>query len=74
MTQHSDTSSGMAAGTRWAWNVEARPTREALWRLDQEGLVEMISFKGGAVTGWARQDLPEISEPRELENVAAGRG
>jgi DNA-binding GntR family transcriptional regulator len=52
--------------------VSKTPIREALTRLEQEGLVETTSFKGAVVTGYSRQDLIEIYELRELlENVAA---
>jgi GntR family transcriptional regulator, rspAB operon transcriptional repressor len=52
--------------------VSKTPIREALTRLEQEGLVETTSFKGAVVTGYSRQDLVEIYELRELlENAAA---
>jgi GntR family transcriptional regulator, trigonelline degradation regulator len=52
--------------------VSKTPIREALTRLEQEGLVETTSFKGAVVTGYSRRDLLEIYELRELlENAAA---
>jgi GntR family transcriptional regulator, trigonelline degradation regulator len=52
--------------------VSKTPIREALTRLEQEGLVETTSFKGAVVTAYSRQDLLEIYELRELlENAAA---
>lgn len=52
--------------------VSKTPIREALSRLEQEGLAETTSFKGAVVTGYSRQDLIEIYELRELlENSAA---
>jgi DNA-binding GntR family transcriptional regulator len=52
--------------------VSKTPIREALSRLEQEGLVETTSFKGAVVAGYSRQDLIEIYELRELlENAAA---
>jgi GntR family transcriptional regulator, rspAB operon transcriptional repressor len=52
--------------------VSKTPIREALTRLEQDGLVETTSFKGAAVTGYSRQDLIELYELRELlENTAA---
>src|SRR5215471_836683 len=52
--------------------VSKTPIREALTRLEQEGLVETTSFKGAVVSGYSRQDLIEIYELRELlENAAA---
>jgi GntR family transcriptional regulator, trigonelline degradation regulator len=52
--------------------VSKTPIREALTRLEQEGLVETTSFKGAVVTGYSRRDLIEIYELRELlENAAA---
>lgn len=51
--------------------VSKTPIREALSRLEQEGLAEMTSFKGAVVTGYSRKDLLEIYELRELlENSA----
>lgn len=52
--------------------VSKTPIREALTRLEQDGLVETTSFKGAVVTGYSRQDLIELYELRELlENAAA---
>src|SRR6516162_1946735 len=53
--------------------VSKTPIREALTRLEQEGLVETTSFKGAVVTGYSRQDLIEIYELRELLETAAVR-
>lgn len=53
--------------------VSKTPIREALTRLEQEGLVETTSFKGAVVTGYSRQDLLEIYELRELLEDAAVR-
>jgi GntR family transcriptional regulator, trigonelline degradation regulator len=53
--------------------VSKTPIREALTRLEQEGLVETTSFKGAVVTGYSRQDLLEIYELRELLQNAAAR-
>src|SRR5262245_66499160 len=46
--------------------VSKTPIREALTRLEQEGLVETTSFTGAVVSGYSRQDLIEIYELREL--------
>jgi DNA-binding GntR family transcriptional regulator len=52
--------------------VSKTPIREALARLEQDGLAEMTSFKGAVVTSYSRRDLLEIYELRELlENSAA---
>jgi len=52
--------------------VSKTPIREALARLEQDGLAEMTSFKGAVVTSYSRHDLLEIYELRELlENSAA---
>jgi DNA-binding GntR family transcriptional regulator len=52
--------------------VSKTPIREALSRLEQDGLAETTSFKGAVVTGYSRTDLLEIYELRELlENSAA---
>ena len=53
--------------------VSKTPIREALTRLEREGLVETTSFKGAVVTGYSRQDLVEIYELRELLEIAAVR-
>jgi DNA-binding GntR family transcriptional regulator len=53
--------------------VSKTPIREALTRLEQEGLVETTSFKGAVVTRYSRQDLLEIYELRELLENAAVR-
>ena len=51
--------------------VSKTPVREALGRLEQEGLVEATSFKGAVVTDYSERDLQEIYELRELlEGVA----
>src|SRR5262247_3560247 len=53
--------------------VSKTPIREALTRLEQEGLVETTSFKGAVVTGYSRRDLREIYELRALLEGAAAR-
>jgi len=53
--------------------VSKTPVREALARLEQEGLVETTSFKGAVVSGYSREDLQEIYELRELLEGAAAR-
>ena len=53
--------------------VSKTPIREALTRLEQEGLVVTTSFKGAVVTRYSRQDLIEIYELRELLENAAVR-
>src|SRR2546426_1148331 len=37
--------------------VSKTPIREALSRLEQEGLVETVSFKGAVVSGYSDRDL-----------------
>jgi DNA-binding GntR family transcriptional regulator len=52
--------------------VSKTPIREALSRLEQERLVETVSFKGAVVSGYSDRDLEEIYELRALlEGVAA---
>ena len=52
--------------------VSKTPIREALSRLEQEGLVETVSFKGAVVSVYSDRDLEEIYELRAmLEGVAA---
>lgn len=54
--------------------VSKTPVREALGRLEQEGLVETASFKGAVVSSYSSRDLQEIYELRELfEGVCALR-
>ena len=53
--------------------VSKTPVREALTRLEQEGLVETTSFKGAVVSGYSAEDLQEIYELRELLEGAAAR-
>jgi DNA-binding GntR family transcriptional regulator len=53
--------------------VSKTPIREALTRLEREGLVETTSFKGAVVTGYSAQDLWELYELRELLEIAAIR-
>ena len=53
--------------------VSKTPVREALARLEQEGLVETTSFKGAVVSGYSPSDLREIYELRELLEGAATR-
>lgn len=50
------------------------PVREALRRLQVEGLVEVLSHRGARVTQWSRDDLEEIYDLRAmLEAFAAQR-
>ena len=53
--------------------VSKTPVREALARLEQEGLVETTSFKGAVVSEYSPRDLEEIYELRELLEGAAAR-
>jgi len=53
--------------------VSKTPVREALGRLEQEGLVDATSFKGAVVSGYSRKDLVEIYELRGLLEGAAIR-
>lgn len=53
--------------------VSKTPIREALARLEKEGLVETTSFKGAVVSGYSPRDLEEIYELRALLEGAAAR-
>ncbi|MCU1489414.1 MAG: transcriptional regulator, GntR family [Acidimicrobiaceae bacterium] len=53
--------------------VSKTPVREALGRLEQEGLVEAMSFKGAVVSSYSRRDLVDLYELRELLEVRALR-
>jgi DNA-binding GntR family transcriptional regulator len=61
------------AATAQQLGVSKTPVREALARLEQEGLVETTSFKGAVVSGYSPEDLQEIYELRELLEGAAAR-
>src|SRR5260370_38586182 len=52
-------------------SVSKTPVREALARLEQDGLVELNSFASAAVTDYDARDLREIYELRESIEVAA---
>jgi DNA-binding GntR family transcriptional regulator len=54
-------------------SVSKTPVREALGRLEQDGLVELNSFRSAAVTDYTARDLQEIYELREIIEVAAAR-
>jgi DNA-binding GntR family transcriptional regulator len=54
-------------------SVSKTPVREALARLEQDGLVELNSFRSAVVTDYAARDLQEIYELREIIEVAAAR-
>jgi GntR family transcriptional regulator, rspAB operon transcriptional repressor len=54
-------------------SVSKTPVREALGRLEQDGLVTLNSFRSAAVTDYTAHDLQEIYELREIIEVAAAR-
>jgi DNA-binding GntR family transcriptional regulator len=54
-------------------SVSKTPVREALARLEQDGLVELNSFRSAVVTEYTARDLQEIFELREIIEVAAAR-
>jgi DNA-binding GntR family transcriptional regulator len=54
-------------------SVSKTPVREALGRLEQDGLVELNSFRSAVVTGYTAGDLREIYELREIIEVTAAR-
>ncbi|MGP4025967.1 GntR family transcriptional regulator [Actinomadura sp. 3N407] len=49
------------------------PVREALRKLEVEGLVEILPHRGARVPGWTPDDLEEIYELRMLLEGAAAR-
>jgi DNA-binding GntR family transcriptional regulator len=54
--------------------VSRTPVREALRRLDAEGLVEFLPNRGASVTAWSGQELEDLYEARALiEGYAAGQ-
>jgi DNA-binding GntR family transcriptional regulator len=54
-------------------SVSKTPVREALGRLEQDGLVTLNSFRSATVTDYTAHDLQEIYELREIIEVAAAR-
>jgi DNA-binding GntR family transcriptional regulator len=54
-------------------SVSKTPVREALGRLEQDGLVTLNSFRSAVVTEYTARDLREIYELREIIEVAAAR-
>jgi DNA-binding GntR family transcriptional regulator len=54
-------------------SVSKTPVREALGRLEQDGLVTLNSFRSAVVTDYTALDLQEIYELREILEVAAAR-
>ncbi|MBN1242637.1 MAG: GntR family transcriptional regulator [Spirochaetales bacterium] len=55
------------------FGVSATPVREALVRLEAEGLVELMPNKGARVTGISEQDVRSIWELRRLLEPYAAR-
>ncbi len=53
--------------------VSKTPVREALTRLELEGLVESTSFKGAVVSRYTRDDLVDLYELREMLEIWAVR-
>ncbi|MEO3825758.1 GntR family transcriptional regulator [Actinomadura sp. B10D3] len=52
--------------------VSRTPIREALRRLDSEGLVDFVPNRGARVTAWTERELDELYEARALlESYAA---
>lgn len=57
-----------------AWNISRTPIRDALRRLEAEGLVQAVPGKGILVPTLSRKDMVEIYDLREsLEGLAARR-
>lgn len=59
----------IAAGLK----VSKTPVREALGRLEQDGLVVLNSFRSAVVTDYTATDLREIYELREIIEATAAR-
>src|ERR1700691_3914328 len=62
-----------AADIAQGLSVSNTPVREALGRLEQDGLVRLNSFRSAVVTAYTARDLQEIYELREIIEVAAAR-
>ncbi|TDC86269.1 GntR family transcriptional regulator [Actinomadura sp. 7K507] len=56
-----------------ATGASRTPVREALRKLEVEGLVEILPHRGARVPGWTPEDLEEIYELRMLLEGAAAR-
>ena len=52
-------------------NISRTPMRDALGRLEQEGLIEMIPNRGAFVTGFGDQDVADMYEMRKVYEVLA---
>lgn len=48
------------------------PVREALRRLEAEGLVEVLPHRGARVTDWSKEDLRELYDIRAVLEAMAG--
>jgi DNA-binding GntR family transcriptional regulator len=55
------------------FGVSKTPLREAFVRLQKDGFVEVVPYKGAVVAGYGRDDLREIYEVRELLEGACAR-
>ena len=53
--------------------VSRTPIREALRRLDAEGLVEFLPNRGASVTAWTEQELDDLYAARALIEGYAAR-
>lgn len=53
--------------------ISKTPIREALIRLEQEGFVTVMPYRGAFVSDYSKNDLEEIAELRELLEGAAVR-
>ncbi len=57
-----------------AFGVSRTPVREALRRLESEGIVEVVPYRGVRVRRWSAQEIDDIFDLRAvLEGYAAGR-
>ncbi len=55
------------------YGVSKTPIREALVRLQQDGLVEIAAYRGARATSYTKADLAEIFEAREILEVECVR-
>lgn len=53
-------------------NTSRTPVREALRRLEAEGLVEVLPHRGARVSSWTKDDLREIYDLRAVLEAMAG--
>src|SRR3546814_17827354 len=57
-----------------ATELSRTPVREAMRRLDAEGLITLIPTRGAVVARWSEDEINKVSELRVLVGSFAARG